>query len=156
VSSSSSRSTFPRSSSRVAFRRRSSFDPTYESARPWLLGIATNVIRRRLRDERAYLERLRHVPASIPVDETSDVDRVDAQRMRPLLVEALMGLSTEDRETFLLVAVAELTYAEAARALGVPVGTVRSRIHRARSSLRERIPGPPAIVDREDVADDDG
>jgi len=140
----------------VAFQRRGEFDSNYESARPWLLGIATNVIRRRLRDERAYLERKRHALSLIPVEDTADVDRLDAERMRPMLIEALLALSLEDRETFLLVSVGELTYSEAASALGVPVGTVRSRIHRARNQLRERIPGLPAIDDEGGTGVDDG
>jgi RNA polymerase sigma factor (sigma-70 family) len=140
----------------VAFRRRERFDPGYESARPWLLGIATNLIRRRLRDERAYLDRIRHVAATAAIDETPDVERIDAERMRPALVEALMSLSPEDRDTFLLVSVGELSYSEAADALGIPIGTVRSRIHRARSLLRERIPGPPAIDDGQSVEHSDG
>jgi RNA polymerase sigma-70 factor (ECF subfamily) len=140
----------------IAFQRRDRFDPAYESARPWLLGIATNLVRRRRRDERAYLEGTRRLPRAVPVDETADVERVDAERMRPILVQALMELSTGDRETFLLVVLGELTYTEAAQALGVPVGTVRSRIHRARSVLRERIGAPQAIDDGRSRDDDDG
>lgn len=140
----------------VAYRRRGRFDPSYDSARPWLLGIATNLIRRRLRDERTHFERIRQVPVSIASDDVADVDRVDAQRLRPILIEALRALSPDDRETFLLVAVGELTYSEAASALGVPVGTVRSRIHRARSVLRERIPAFPAIDDEGGANDDHG
>jgi RNA polymerase sigma-70 factor (ECF subfamily) len=140
----------------VAFRHRERFDPSYESARPWLLGIATNLVRRRRRDERAYLEGMRRVPGSVPDDGSGDIERLDAERMRPALVDALMALSTDDRETFLLVAVGELTYAEAAAALDVPVGTVRSRIHRARSVLRERIGAPTAIDDEGRTHGDDG
>ncbi len=140
----------------VAFQRRGGFDSSYESARPWLLGIATNMIRRRLRDERAYLERKRHSLGPLSVEDTADVDRLDAERLRPILIAALLDLPPDDRETFLLVSVGELTYSEAASALGVPVGTVRSRIHRARSKLRERIPGLPAIHDEGDMGDDDG
>lgn len=140
----------------VAYRRRERFDPSYGSARPWLLGIATNLIRRRRRDEQTHLSALQRFPAPDPEDVTADLDRLDAQRLRPVLVEALLTLSVEDRDTFLLVAVGELTYTEAATALGIPVGTVRSRIHRARSILRERIGSLPAIPDGDDEADDDG
>jgi RNA polymerase sigma factor (sigma-70 family) len=133
----------------IAFARRESFDPAYDSARPWLIGIATNLIRHRLRDERAHLAAIGKVSEPPPVDEFDDPGRFDAQRMRPLLVDGLMSLSNDDRETFLLVALGELTYAEAALALGVPVGTVRSRMHRIRRVLRERIPGLPAIHDGE-------
>jgi RNA polymerase sigma factor (sigma-70 family) len=132
----------------IAFERRTSFDPSYESARPWLLGIATNLIRHRLRDERSHLAAVGKI-SEPPVDEFDDLSRFDAQRIRPLLVDALMSLSNDDRETFLLVALGELTYAETALALGVPVGTVRSRMHRVRKILRERIPRFPAINDGE-------
>lgn len=140
----------------VAFRRRDRFDPTYGSARPWLLGIATNLIRRRRRDEQTYLSALQRLPVSDPPDGTADLDRLEAQRMRPTLVEALLALSDDDRETFLLIAVGELTYNEAATALGIPVGTVRSRIHRARSILRERLGSLAAIPDGDDGVDGDG
>jgi RNA polymerase sigma factor (sigma-70 family) len=133
----------------IAFARRASFDPAYDSARPWLLGIATNLIRHRLRDERAHLAAISKVAEPPPVDEFDDLTRFDAQGIRPLLVEALMSLSNDDRETFLLVALEELTYGEAALALGVPVGTIRSRMHRIRRVLRERIPAFPAIDDGE-------
>jgi RNA polymerase sigma factor (sigma-70 family) len=140
----------------VAFERRGSFDPGYDSARPWLLGIATNLIRRHLRDERAYLERNRRALVPIPAEESGVADRLDAERLRPLLIEALLALSPDDRDTFLLVAVGELSYPETAWALDVPVGTVRSRIHRARAQLRERIPGLPAIDDEGETDDGDG
>jgi RNA polymerase sigma factor (sigma-70 family) len=133
----------------IAFARRTSFDPSYDSARPWLLGIATNLIRHRLRDERSHLAAIGRVSDPPPVDEFDDLSRFDAQRIRPILVEALMALSNDDRETFLLVALGELTYAETALALGVPVGTIRSRMHRIRKILRERIPGFPARDDGE-------
>ena len=133
----------------IAFTRRASFDPSYDSARPWLLGIATNLIRHRLRDERAHLAAVGKVSEPSPIDEFDDVSRFDAQRIRPVLVDALMLLSNDDRETFLLIALGELSYAEAALALDVPVGTVRSRMHRIRRVLRERIPGLPAIEDGE-------
>jgi RNA polymerase sigma factor (sigma-70 family) len=133
----------------VAFARRASFDPSYDSARPWLLGIATNLIRHRLRDERAHLAAVGKVSEPPQVDEFDDLSRFDALRIRPLLIDALMSLSNDDRETFLLVALEEFTYAEAALALAIPVGTVRSRMHRIRRILRERIPGLPAIDDGE-------
>lgn len=133
----------------IAFARRTSFDPAYDSARPWLLGIATNLIRHRLREERAHLAAVGKLSEPPPVDEFDDLNRFDAQRIRPQLIDALMSLSNDDRETFLLVALGELTYPETALALGVPVGTIRSRMHRIRRLLRERIPGLPAIDDGE-------
>lgn len=131
----------------IAFQRRARFDPSYGSARPWLLGIATNLIRHHLRAERAHLEAIGKLIEPSPIDGSDDVARLDAQRMRPALIDALLSLSVADRETFLLIAVGGLTYEETAAALGVPVGTVRSRVHRARALLRERIQGIPAITE---------
>jgi RNA polymerase sigma factor (sigma-70 family) len=131
----------------VAFERRSRFDPTYTSARPWLFGIATNIIRHHLRDEREHLAALGKVGLEVPTESAEDVARLDAERMRPQLVAALLTLSDEDRDTFLLVALGQLTYEETATALGIPVGTVRSRIHRSRARLREQVRPRTAIGD---------
>lgn len=129
----------------TAFEKRARFDVSYESARPWLLGIATNLIRHHLREEREHLTALRKSARDQP-DALVDHDaRLDAQRLKPTLLDALLALSDEDRETFLLLALGQLTYEEVASALGIPIGTVRSRIHRARRHLRERVPGWAAI-----------
>jgi RNA polymerase sigma factor (sigma-70 family) len=132
----------------VAFERRARFDPTYVSARPWLFGIATNVIRHHLREEREHLAALGKMAPDVPMDSVEDITRLDAQRMRPQLIAALLTLSDDDRDTFLLIALGELTYEETAAALGVPVGTVRSRIHRARIRLREQVRQRMAIPER--------
>ncbi len=131
----------------VAFERRARFDPTYVSARPWLFGIATNIIRHHLRDEREHLAALGKVGPEVAAESAEDVARLDAERMRPQLVAALLTLSDDDRDTFLLVALGQLTYEETAEALGIPVGTVRSRIHRSRARLREQVRPPTAIGD---------
>jgi RNA polymerase sigma-70 factor, ECF subfamily len=129
----------------TAFERRARFDPTYASARPWLLGIATNLIRHHLREEREHLRALARVSDELPLEAADDVARLDAQRMRPQLTAALLTLSEDDRNTFLLLALGELTYEETAAALGIPIGTVRSRIHRARTRLREQVRSRTAI-----------
>jgi len=129
----------------TAFEKRTRFDPSYGSARPWLLGIATNLIRHHLREEREHLTALRKSAHDQPEAPVEDDARLDAERMKPTLLEALLALSDDDRETFLLLALGQLTYEEVASALGIPIGTVRSRIHRARRHLRERVPGWTAI-----------
>jgi RNA polymerase sigma-70 factor (ECF subfamily) len=129
----------------TAFEKRTRFDPSYGSARPWLLGIATNLIRHHLREEREHLTALRKSAHDQPETPVEDDARLDAERMKPTLLEALLVLSDDDRETFLLLALGQLTYEEVASALGIPIGTVRSRIHRARRHLRERVPGWTAI-----------
>lgn len=132
----------------TAFERRSRFDTTYVSARPWLFGIATNMIRHHLREEQDYLRALGKVAPDRPEYPIEDA-RLDAQRMRPQLIESMMSLSQEERDTFLLLALGDLTYDEIAHALGIPIGTVRSRIHRTRARLREQFLSPTAIDDEE-------
>jgi RNA polymerase sigma factor (sigma-70 family) len=131
----------------TAFEKRERFDPSYGSARPWLLGIATNLIRHHLREEREHLTALRKIGRERSAAPAENDERLDAERMRPTLIDALLALTDEDRETFLLLALGQLTYEEVASALGIPIGTVRSRIHRARTHLRERVPGWTAIVE---------
>jgi RNA polymerase sigma factor (sigma-70 family) len=137
----------------TAFEKRARFDLSYESARPWLLGIATNIIRHHLREEREHLTALGKMFREQPEEPVDDVARLDAQRMKPRLIAALLALSDDDRETFLLLALGQLTYEEVASALRIPIGTVRSRIHRARIHLRERVPGRTAIPDEEEGSD---
>jgi RNA polymerase sigma-70 factor (ECF subfamily) len=129
----------------TAFEKRSGFDTSYGSARPWLLGIATNFIRHHLREEREHLTALGKVVREQPEAPVDDVERLDAQRMKPKLIAALLTLSDDDRETLLLLALGQLSYEEVASALRIPIGTVRSRIHRARTHLRERVPGRTSI-----------
>ena len=110
----------------TAFERRARFDCTYVSARPWLFGIATNVIRHYLREEREHLAALARVSSESSAPPADDVEGLDAERMRPQLIEALLALSDADRSTFLLHALGDLTYEETATSLGIPIGTVRS------------------------------
>lgn len=125
-----------------AFRRRGSFDARFESALPWLYGIAANLVRRYRRTEvrrlRAYAKS--GVDAFVDLDEPGVVARADADRRRADLAAALGALGACDRETLTLVAFAELTYEEAGRALGVPSGTVASRMNRIRRELGSRLP----------------
>ena len=124
----------------TAFAKRRSYDPAKADHRPWLYGIAQNVLRGHRRTERRQLAayaRLGTDPVADPMAEADD--RVDAERAGPRLAEALLTLGTKDRETLLLFAWSGMTYDEVAAALGVPVGTVRSRLHRARGALREHL-----------------
>ena len=122
----------------VAFRRRKSYDLSCADARPWLYGITTNLIGRHLRDEVRLYRALARTGAD-PVTEpfTDQVDeRVSASAARRLLAKALAELPAAYRDALLLVTWGDLSYEEAATALGVPKGTVRSRISRARAALR--------------------
>ncbi len=121
----------------IALSRRASFDPRYPSARPWLLGIATNLIRHHVRSERTRYHALARL-AYDEVEEPVDLDALDAARIAPMVIEALAAMSLAHREAFLLRSISEMTYEEIAAALDIPVGTVRSRIFHARRALRER------------------
>lgn len=122
----------------IAFRTRSRYDASRPNARPWLYGIASNLIGRQHRSEGRALRAWARVGAD-PPDE-SWVDRADArvsaQTAQQPLAAALADLSAEDRNVLLLIAWADLSYQEVAEALAIPVGTVRSRLHRARRKVR--------------------
>lgn len=129
-----------------AFAQRDRFDADrFSSARPWLMGIANNLIRRHFRHEDV---RRRHWPVSIALSQVEaepNLDALAAHEQAPALLEALRGLPPIDRETFLIVVVGELTYAETAEVLRIPQGTVRSRVNRVRSTLRELLQSAGAI-----------
>ncbi len=117
-----------------AFAGRGGYDPAHADARPWLYGIARNVLRAHWRDRRAG------DPAA-PPDRVADpwddvVGRLDAAAQAGPLGCALRALPPGEREVLLLVAWEQLTPAQAAAVLGVPQGTARSRLHRARAALR--------------------
>ena len=135
---------------RVAFDARTGFDPARARARPWLYGIATNVLRHHLRSqgrEGAALRRLAPVPDRVDAEEAARVAAIDAATRWPAVAAALATLAPHDREALLLLAWEGLGYAEIAEATGVPVGTVRSRIHRARRQVRELIDGTGQLPD---------
>jgi RNA polymerase sigma factor (sigma-70 family) len=121
-----------------AFRTRSRFDPAFADARPWLMGIATNLLRHHYRAEAARLRALERTAAMASTVAVDDPEaRLDARLAAHILSRALQGMSRGDRDIVLLYAWADLTYAEIARALHLPIGTVRSRLHRTRRRLRE-------------------
>ncbi|MCZ2858777.1 RNA polymerase sigma factor [Blastococcus sp. VKM Ac-2987] len=128
----------------IAFRRRAAYRPEHVEVRPWLLGIATNVVRGHLRTEqRRYkaLARAAAEPERHGTDPGDAADRLDAQALRGPLAAALAGLKPRDRDALLLLAWGELGYEEIAAVLDVPVGTVRSRLHRARRQTRAALSG---------------
>jgi len=136
----------------LAFRQRDSYDQTRSDARPWLYGIATNLIGRHRRAEIRLYRALARTGADPVTESFTDRidDRVSASTAGRRLAAALARLSAELRDTLLLVAWGDLSYEETATALGVPVGTVRSRISRARSALRRSLGDTnPAAFDQE-------
>jgi RNA polymerase sigma factor (sigma-70 family) len=109
---------------------------------PWLYGIATNVVRNRRRSERRFAAALRRLPTRRPEANFADRsdERLDDERQMRRAIDLLALLPRREQEVFALCAWMELSYEDAALALGVPVGTVRSRLSRARARLRELDP----------------
>jgi len=125
----------------VAFRRRDAYDISHTDAAPWLYGIALNVLRAFHRRELAHgrlVNRARLASAS-PSDGQLPYDRSGA------LSTALRGLSEQDRDLIVLFAWAGLTYEQLGECLGLPVGTVRSRLSRTRERLRRQL--EPALAE---------
>lgn len=121
-----------------AWRRRREVDLVDRTALPWLYGVAGNVLRnsrRALRRHRAALERMPRAEAA--PDFAEDVaERIDHERRMKRLRTVMERLPAHEREALELCAWAGLSYEDAAQALDVPVGTVRSRLSRARARLQ--------------------
>lgn len=120
-----------------AWRSRERAEAHHEAALPWLYGIATNVCRNLGRSQRRYAAALGRLPRPLPASDHADdtADRVDSERTMARITAALADLPERDREVIALVVWSGLSYEDAARVLGCPVGTVRSRLARARSRL---------------------
>jgi RNA polymerase sigma-70 factor (ECF subfamily) len=127
----------------AAFRRRQSYDMRRPDARPWLYGIAANLIGKHRRAEVRMWRAFARTGADPAVDGHAErIDnRVSAAAVQRDLAAALAGLSAGDRDVLLLIAWADLSYEETATALHIPVGTVRSRLNRARRKVREALGG---------------
>jgi RNA polymerase sigma factor (sigma-70 family) len=137
----------------VAFGKRAAYDRSFRDARGWLYGIATNLIGRHRREE---VRQLRLSQAAGPdLDQTDHPERsvvnLTARSLRSVLVAALAGLAEPDRDVLLLIAWEQLSYEEVARALGIPVGTVRSRLHRARKKIRQALASTPAAATYKEI-----
>jgi RNA polymerase sigma factor (sigma-70 family) len=125
----------------AAFRQRASYRPDATDCRPWLYGIATNLIGRHWRAEFSQLRVLARTgldPVTEPFTDAVNA-AVTATGARARLAAALAGLPAEQRDALLLLAWAELSYKQVAEAMGVPLGTVQSRISRARGCLRAKL-----------------
>lgn len=124
-----------------AFARRTSYDVRQADARPWLYGIATNVLREHARDEARTRRDVEGTRESDLGDGGIDrvEDREDAAARIPATAAALASLEPVDRDTLLLYALAELRYEQIAIAMEVPVGTVRSRLNRARRVMQTQL-----------------
>ncbi|MFJ9244245.1 RNA polymerase sigma factor [Streptomyces sp. NPDC101776] len=144
----------------TAFQQRFRYDTQLPDARPWLFGIATNLIGRHRRAEARRLRAIGRLPSAARADGAEDpvadrvAARVSAQAVRGELALAMARLPARHRDVLLLVAWADLGYEEVARALEVPVGTVRSRLHRARRKLRDALGGSDPTAFREESDDE--
>jgi RNA polymerase sigma factor (sigma-70 family) len=138
----------------TAFRKRGTYDRERPDARPWLYGIATHAVREHRRAENRRNRALARGEARDAVESFDErsASRVTAERLQPRLAAVLARLSAADRDLLLLIAWADLTYEEAAQALGVPIGTVRSRLHRIRTKVRRALGGTDPMATNEESA----
>ncbi len=122
----------------TAFKRRRSFDPAKGAVRPWLFGIATNLVARHRRTEaRRYNALAKAESEPVPDSEADRIaERVSAQDLRQPLGRALARLPAAERDVLLMVTVSGLSYQEVAAALSIAPGTVGSRLSRARTRVR--------------------
>lgn len=132
-----------------AFAGRGGYDRAYADARPWLYGIATNLLRKHARSEqrrrRAYARALEREENAGGLESVSE--RVDAARKARSVAAELSRMAAADRDTLLLFALTDLGYGGIAIATGVPVGTVRSRLHRVRRDLQAAMASDAAAPD---------
>jgi RNA polymerase sigma factor (sigma-70 family) len=137
----------------VAFAKRRQYHAAYRDAAPWLYGIATNLIGQHRRDEaRQFRIRQAALPdLNVPGHAERVAADVTAGSVRDLLAAALAGLADGDRDVIVLIAWEQLTYDETARALNIPVGTVRSRLNRARTRLRPALAGTGHLETFEEI-----
>lgn len=126
-----------------AWRRHASVEAEGGSLRPWLLGIATNVARSHCRGNRRYRAAAAAAAGAgaeaqrIPDHAEETAGRVDDRRRINATLTALGSLKRAEREVLVLCLWEGMEYADVARALGIPLGTVRSRLSRARTKLRK-------------------
>jgi RNA polymerase sigma-70 factor (ECF subfamily) len=137
-----------------AWRLRARIEPDGESLRPWLMGIAVNVTRNFSRASRRHQAAMARLPDTGAVPDFADevAARID-DAARLARVRAAFGrLRPGEQEVIALCVWSDLDYAAAAEALGVPVGTVRSRLSRARRKLRASAgePGPGGAQEEDD------
>ena len=139
----------------AAFRIRTRYDVDRPDARPWLFGVATNLIRRHRRIEFAYYSALTRGggdPVEAPDHADAVAARVAASAQAREVAGVLEKLTARERDVLLLLAWAELSYDEIAAALNIPVGTVRSRLNRARTRLRGALGETTLPIDTRNAA----
>jgi RNA polymerase sigma factor (sigma-70 family) len=140
----------------IAFRGRETYDLRRPDALPWLYGIAANLLRGHQRTEiRQYRALARTgVDPALAADDDRVLARVVAADHVRALAAVLARLPVGEREVLTLISQAQLSYAEAAQALDIPIGTVRSRLHSARRRVRAALDDFPEL-DLTDGTDDE-
>ena len=123
---------------RIAFERRKMFDASRASALPWLYGIGSNLLLKHRRGEARRLRASARMAAGLDAaDRRANARALDARLLFPRVAAAIEALPAGEREALLLFAWEDLSYQSVAEALELPIGTVRSRLNRARAQLRE-------------------
>jgi RNA polymerase sigma-70 factor (ECF subfamily) len=121
-----------------AWRRRREVVPELETLRPWLLGVAGNLLRNHSRSLRRHEAAEVRMQIEISPDFVDDLaSKMDDEALMRRTLEVFDDLAVAEQDVLGLTAWEGLTYEEIAIALGIPVGTVRSRISRARQHLKE-------------------
>ena len=121
----------------IAFERRQTFDVSRASALPWLYGIGSNLLLKHRRGEARRLRASARMAADEATDRRATAAALDARLLFPRVADAIEALPDGEREALLLFAWEDLSYQSVAEALELPIGTVRSRLNRARAHLRE-------------------
>jgi RNA polymerase sigma-70 factor (ECF subfamily) len=121
-----------------AWRRRDKELPS-DKVLPWFYGIATNVVRHQRRSERRFAAAMSRLPIGDPEPDFAGAanERLDYERQAQTARDLLGALTKGEQDVFVLCVGMEVSYEDAAFALGLPIGTVRSRLSRARVRLRE-------------------
>ena len=122
---------------RIAFEQRKTFDGSRASALPWLYGIGSNLLLKHRRGEARRLRASARMAAEEATDRRASARALDARVLFPRVADAIEALPDGEREALLLFAWEDLSYQSVAEALELPIGTVRSRLNRARAHLRE-------------------
>lgn len=127
----------------VAFEKRASCQAS-GSVLPWLYGIATNLLHHRWRSEQRQLRAYARSSAERGSEQDDDTAaRADGSVLDARVARALMAMRPRERDALLLFALADLSYEEIALALDVPVGTVRTWLHRARGTAQRELAAEP-------------
>ena len=141
---------------KVAFQQRDRYDPSFPSARPWLFGIAARLAKQQHREEARSDEVASRLGSEPTHSQDPGPERLAELAPSSPVARAVLEVPPRDRDPLLLHAWDDLSYEEVAHVLDVPLGTVRSRIHRARQQLRSRLTDEPDDPDEPDEPDVEG